>query len=160
MNGMHAFPTVVVRRVLPALRALACAVVVGTVVLLFWLRSAHARVGEALHGFGAELLDWHGAELHSAPRRLTVNGLALRLATASTRSSVREALERIQASCRHSGDAPPPEELLLRPAGESRPGPFDGTYLDVSESEGVVACVDSGRRLGLSELVDRLKAFS
>ena len=34
-----------------------------------------------------------------------------------------------------------------------------GTYRESSESEGVLACLDSGRRLALPELVERLRRF-
>lgn len=160
MKRIPPLRVVLVRSVFPVLRALTVFVVIGGIAIFSWLRSAEAHIGEALHGFGAVLLDWHDTTLDSAPRQLSLNGLSFRLLTASTPLSVGETLERIRASCQHSSERPSPEELLLRRTATTEPGPLDGTYLDASDSEGVVACVDTGHRLGVPELIDRLTALS
>jgi hypothetical protein len=85
---------------------------------------------------------------------LSVNGLELGLLTLSTSESVHETLDRFQARCRARGGFDVPEPLK----GDLT-SPLDGTIREESETEGIVACIDTGRPLTLNELSERLRAF-
>jgi hypothetical protein len=119
---------------------------------LLWLRSAEARAGEVLFDFGRELMSWQGTQPHSSPRHLTVNGLQLRVMTLSSRDGVHDLLDRFAEHCRRHG-------------GVSEPALKDGPEFETSirretEGEGVLACIDSERPLGLDELTQRLQKVS
>lgn len=140
---------------LGVLRAVACMAALVAAALWLPLRSAEARLGEALRGFGAELVAWQEARWHSAPRRLAVNGLELGLVTASMPGSVPEALDRFHAVCRARGGLAVPEALRGHlPLG------LDGTFRSDSDEEGVLACLDTGEPLELAELSGRLDRFA
>ena len=131
-----------------------------TVILVFalgaLLGSAEARAGEALLGFGAELFEWQGAQFHTSPRRLTVNGLELRLVTASTDLPVPDVLDRFEGLCRKkSGVAMPTGVKLALPAA-----PLDGVLRSGSEREGVVACADTNGPLELLDIAPRIERLA
>lgn len=142
------------RRLVAGLRAAACISVIFVVAGVVLLRVASAQVSERLHGFGAELLAWQGARLHSTPRQLSVNGLELRLVTATTDESVGDTLDRFHELCRRRGGLSMPEGLAERMPG------LDGTFRRASESEGVLACLDSGGPLTLDEVGARLQQLA
>lgn len=118
------------------------------------LRSAHARLGETLLDFGDELVKWQDFKAQSAPRRLNVNGLELGLLTQSTDLDVASALDRFQDFCRRRGGLAVPEALRRRLG--ARANAFDGVFRQESADKGVLACLDSGHPLTLSELEERL----
>jgi hypothetical protein len=140
---------------LGVLRVVTCIAVAGTAIAFLSLRAARAQITEGLHGFGAELMAWQSARLHSPPRRLSVNGLELGLVTATTTESVRTALDRFHALCRKRGGLSVPAVLRDR-----LPRGLDGTLRQESDGEGFLACLDSGAPLGLDELTARLEEFS
>jgi hypothetical protein len=149
------WPQALKRRLFGSCRVLACLMVLSTVMVLLTLRAARAQIREGLHGFGAELMNWQPARLHSTPRRLSLNGLELGLVTASTREGVGEALDRFQALCRKRGGVSVPESVR-----EKLPEGLDGTLRQDSEREGFLACLDTGAPLSLDELAGQLEAFS
>jgi hypothetical protein len=123
--------------------------------VLLTLRAARAQIREGLHGFGAELMSWQSARVHSAPRRLSLNGFELHLVTAGTKERVAEALDRFEAVCRKRGGVSVPEAIRGK-----LPEGLDGTLRQDSEHEGFLACLDTGAPLSLDELATRLEAFS
>lgn len=118
-------------------------------------RSAEAAVGEALRGFGAELARWSEGRTHSAPRRIFLNGLELRLVTASSTLDVRDVLDHFHEQCRLRGGFSVPEPFTTQ-----LPYGIDTTLRQEADTEGVLACIDTGRPLSLSEAVERLRAFA
>jgi hypothetical protein len=147
---------------LGALRALFVLGLVLAAVLLFGLRAAEAQGADALLGFGGELMRWTDTRMHSAPRRLSVNGLEFHLVTASTPLSVKDTLERLHGLCRIRGGIQMPETLLKGAPSRSEPhsGLVDGTISRVAQHEGVLACLDTGGPLDLAELTRRLGQVS
>ncbi len=138
-----------------AMRAAFALGVIVSLACFGWLGSAKAQVGESLRGFGAELLSWQSARLHSAPRRLRLNGLELNLVTLSRPGDVKSTLDHFHESCRKHGG------LVLGPAEQAKLGiSSDGTFRQESEDEGVLACLDTGRPLAVGELLERLQRFT
>jgi hypothetical protein len=134
-------------------------VVLGAVGLIGLARRAQAQIGEKLAGFGDELR--HIAELHphSAPRRLGVNGLEMNLVTLSTPLEVDAALDRLEANCgKHGGFVTP--AALLAATESARPvySLLHGVFRRETEQQGALACFDTGGKLDVSEVVDRLNA--
>jgi hypothetical protein len=125
------------------LRAAVTLLVLTAVALIGLGRSAEARLGERLLGFGHGLLLLESFRASSAPRRLSVNGLELGVLTLSTSLDVSSALDPFQSLCERNGAVPG----------------LDGVLRRESASEGVIACLDTGGELDLSELVRRLEAF-
>lgn len=140
------------RRLFALIRAGTALVLIVAVALVSALRSAQAHLGEGLLGFGGELAGLVDARLHSKPRQLTVNGLELRLVTASTPLSVHDALERFAGVCRSRGGLSGPSRAL-HALGVSA---LEGMLRQESEREGVIACLDTGHPLDLAELSARL----
>jgi hypothetical protein len=131
--------------------------VILVVLLASCLRSAHARLGEALLGFGAQLSKMQDLNANSAPRQLNINGLSMGVLTLSTKLGVGDALDRFQEQCRQHGGLQVPQAVAnkLRSARNA----FDGTIRQEGQNEGMLACVDSGHPLTLRELTERLAAF-
>lgn len=141
-------------RALKLVRAATCLAVLFALAGFLSLRVARAEASEHLRGFGAELLSLPSAHAHSAPRRLSVNGLELKLLTLSTEESVRQALDRFQARCGDQGAfAPKALKALLV-------SPLDGTLRDESDDEGFVACIAPEASLSFEDWVDRLRVFA
>jgi hypothetical protein len=131
--------------------------VILTVLLAGCVRSAHAHLGEALLTFGDKLTKLQGLKPNSAPRQLSINGLALGVLTLSTELEVPEALDRFQDLCRRRGGLQVPRSLATRLGSAS--SVFDGTFRRDATGEGVLACIDSGNPLALDQLVERLTKF-
>lgn len=138
-------------------RASSCLLVILMVLLAGCLRSAHARLGEALLGFGDQLAKLQDLRANSAPRQLNINGLSLGVLTLSTDLAVPAALDRFQSLCRQRGG------LQVPPALANRLGParsaFDATFRQEGQGEGVLACIDSGHPMSLEQLTERLAAM-
>lgn len=138
-------------------RAAVCLLVVLVVLVASCLRSAHARLGEALLGFGDQLVKLQDLKANSAPRQLNINGLSMGVLTLSTKLDVAAALDRFQMQCRQRGGLQVPPALANK-LGPART-PFDATFRQEGSSEGVLACIDSGHPLSLDELTERLAAL-
>ncbi|HKY34861.1 MAG TPA: hypothetical protein VJN18_02875 [Polyangiaceae bacterium] len=125
------------------------------------LRQAQAAWGERLLGFGDELSRWEGIRLPSTPRRMSLNGAQLELVSGSTALPVGEALDRLEALCRTRGGVRGVEqatELLLQPAAGAT-GRLEPRLRHETANQGVLACLDTGGALSVSELTERLNAF-
>ncbi len=137
------------RRLTGLLRA---AVAFGSITAIgsfLWLRSAEARLGETLLGFGDELSRWSAAHPQSAPRAMTINDLELRFMTLTTQLSVAGALDHFQQTC-HGGFRAPAL------AGKFETSVLDGVFRHGTERQGVLACLDTGGALEVTELATRL----
>lgn len=126
------------------------------------VRTARAQLGERLLGFGSELARWEGFRFSTAPRRLSVNGAELELVVASTKLSVSEALDRLEAVCSQAGGVVGVEAVakLLKSQTPSSRSWLNGHVRRESAREGVLGCLDTGGPLGLEELAARLQAVS
>jgi hypothetical protein len=138
-------------------RASICLLVILVVLLASCLRSAHARLGEALLGFGDQLGKLQDLRASSAPRQLNINGLSLGILTLSTDLAVPAALDRFESLCRQRGGLQVPAALAKR-LGQARSA-FDATFRQEGQGEGVLACIDSGQPLSLEQLTERLVAM-
>lgn len=138
-------------------RAGICLLVIVVVLLASCLRSAHARLGEALLGFGDQLVKLQDLRASSAPRQLNINGLSLGVLTLSTDLAVPAALDRFESLCRQRGGLQVPAALAKR-LGPARSA-FDATFRQEGQGEGVLACIDSGQPLSLEQLTERLVAM-
>ena len=138
-------------------RASICLLVILVVLLASCLRSAHARLGEALLGFGDQLVKLQDLRANSAPRQLNINGLSLGVLTLSTDLAVPAALDRFQSLCRQRGGLQVPPALAAR-LGPARSA-FDATFRQEGQGEGVLACIDSGYPLSVEQLTERLAAM-
>ncbi len=144
--------TTILRAMRASLARLRAAAVLLAVVLLglAWsVRSAKANLGESLVDFGEQLERWSAGRALSAPRAMTINGLELRLMTLQTKLGVDAALDHFQKTCRGGLQAP---EL----AGKIDSSLLDASFRQVSEKQGVLACMDTGGRLDVGELAARL----
>jgi hypothetical protein len=145
------------QRLLALTRAGVCSCIILAALLASCARSAHARLGEVLLTFGDKLTQLQDMRPNSAPRQLSVNGLSLGVLTLSTELPVSDALGRFQDLCRRRGGLQVPRSLTTRLGSAARV--FDGTFRQDATTEGVLACIDSGRPLALDELVERLARF-
>jgi hypothetical protein len=138
-------------------RASTCLLAILVVLLASCLRSAHARLGEALLGFGDQLMKMQDLKANSAPRQLNINGLSMGVLTLSTALDVAGALDRFQNLCRQRGGLQVPSGLANK-LGPGRTA-FDATFRQEGSTEGVLACIDSGHPLSLDQLTERLAAM-
>lgn len=129
---------------------LVVALLAASLVTLTW-RSAEARLGEVLTGFGDELMQWHGGRTQSSPRALSLNGLQLKLVTLTTRLSVGETLDHFDGVCRGRGGVRLPASAALSPATA-----VGAVFRRATDEQGVLACLDTGSPLDLSEVSARL----
>jgi len=126
------------------------------------LSTAKAKIGESLVHFGEQLSALTQARAHSTESRLHINGLEIHRVTASTSLDVKETLNRLQAFCgQHGGIEAPAALLKSAPVNSIQPNAatIGGTYRHESERAGVLACIDTQRPLGVSELTGRLQQF-
>lgn len=143
------------RMISGVVRAGVVLVVLAAIALASVIRSAQARTGELLHGFGAQLLEWQDARLHSAPRRITLNGLELQLVSATSQKDVGSTLDRFEVLCHERGGIAAPQALRGK-----LPAVLGGTFRQESSGAGVLACIDSGRPLELDEIATRIQRFA
>ncbi|HKY34635.1 MAG TPA: hypothetical protein VJN18_01740 [Polyangiaceae bacterium] len=80
---------------------------------------------------------------------MTINGLELRLMTLTTQLSVAGALDHVQQTCRGGLRAP-------ALAGKLEASLLDGVFRQDTERQGVLACLDTGGALEVTELAARL----
>ena len=126
------------------------------------LSTAKAKVGESLVYFGEQLSALTHAKAHSTESRLHINGLEVHRITASTPLDVKETLNRLQGFCSEHGGLVAPDKLLKSAAVKSiqpHNTALGGSYRHESEHAGVLACIDTQRPLGVSELTARLQEF-
>lgn len=142
----------VAHRLAAFVRAAAVVVVIVAACVMFLIRSAEARAGEALLGFGRELAAWTDAHRQSGARVLSVNGLQLELMTLTTSLDVKQALDHFHDLCRQRGGVREPAPRAARS--------FDTVLRRDAEHEGLLACIDTDGPLGVSELTKRLEQFS
>jgi hypothetical protein len=133
--------------------------------LALWLRSAHARAGEALLSVGAELMKLDGSRPGGPARTLFLNGSRIHLRTATTDRSVQTVLDGFHSLCRRRSGVETPIAALDRLRGNSaKPGAalpaLDGVLRTQTDTEGALACIDTGARLSVSELTERLQVFA
>ncbi len=119
--------------------------------ITFTWRSAEARLGEVLLGFGDELAQWQGGRAQSVPSALSINGLQLKVVTLTTGLSVRETLDHFEGLCRARSGVKIPTSAALTPATAA-----GGVFRQTAERQGVLACLDTGKPLDLGELSTRL----
>ena len=147
-----------------ALRVLGLLVVIQLVAVALWLRSAHARASEALLNVGAELMKIQGSSPEQPARSVVLNGLTVQLRTASTDHDLHTVLDHFHALCRARTGVHAPQAVLdqLRTGARSVASRalLDGVLRAESASEGVIACVDTGTPLSLTDLTSRLQAFA
>jgi hypothetical protein len=150
-------------RALGALRVLGLVILIQLIAVALWLRSAHARASEALLSVGAELMKIEGANPNPA-RSVVLNGLTVHLRTASTDHDLHSVLDRFHALCRARTGVQAPQAALDKLRGGAHsvatPALLDGVLRAESDSEGVIACVDTGSQLSLTDLTSRLQAFA
>lgn len=145
------------------LRAVALGVLVLVVTVSSSLRQANAHLGEALIAFGDQLLVLTGGKLASKVSQLSVNGVVLHRATASTPLGIEETLERLSRVCSEKGGIEGADKLLSEVQPQSRVGArtlLSGTYRHVANGLGLLACIETGHPLTLSEVTERLGAFT
>jgi hypothetical protein len=126
------------------------------------LRNARAAFGERLLGFGTELTRWDAFRFDSPPRQVSVNGVELELVASSTALSVAHALDRLEGACTARGGiegADQVSKLLLEPRA-SAGGWLEPRIRRESDSEGIIACLDTGGPMSIQELTSRLQAFA
>jgi hypothetical protein len=145
-----------VRRVLGRIAAIGRAAAVLLLIVIasvtFLIRSAEARAGEALLGFGRELAAWADAHRQSGTRVLSINGLQLELMTVTTSLDVKHALDHFHQICRQRGG------VQESPSQAARS--FETVLRKEAEHQGVLACVDTDGPLNVIELTKRLEQFS
>jgi hypothetical protein len=147
--------------------AVARALLVGSLivgaVLGVSLSRAEAHFAESLTGFGEELAKWTMAKPTSTVAHFSVNGLEMHRMTASTSLSIKDTLDRLQRVCRERGGIETSAALLeaRKPYRTSRlSGTLEGTYRHDGDHDGVLACIDTGAPLGITELARRLQEFA
>lgn len=143
------------------LRVLGLATLILSVTGVVAVRRAEAHFTEVLRGFGEQLAALHELSTHSAPRKLFVNGLELRVLSASTPLPVTDALDRFQSLCHGVRDLDVPASLKqnLEKAGSLGPLNESGVIREQTEHEGFVACIDTGTRIDGAAFVRRLEEF-
>ena len=146
-----------------AFRVLVLLAVVQAVAVALWLRSAHARASEMLLSVGAELMKIEGADPNQAARSIFLNGITVHLRAASTDRELHLVLDGFHALCRSRTGVQAPQSVLdnvRRDAAKSASPDLDGVLRAESDSEGAIACVDTGMPLSIAELTSRLGDFA
>lgn len=149
-------------RVFGLLRVTGVVSCIGLTVLGCLLSTAKAKFDESLVHFGEQLSALTQTKMQSTESHLHINGLQVHRITASTPLDVRETLNRLQSFCSERGGLETPAALLKSAQARSvHPGAAapGGIYRHESERGGVIACIDTQRPLGISELTTRLRAF-
>lgn len=144
-----------------ALRVLGLALVLLGLVTAITLRKAQAKLTESLSGFGQQIARLHELSPHSAPRKLMLNGLELRVMTLSTSLDVQAALDRFAGVCHAVGQIDMPATVRQTLKSAATPGSTDslGILRMDAETEGFVACIDLDEGLDAEGLLKRLTDF-
>lgn len=147
--------------ILGSLRVLGVALAILSVTGAVAARRAEAHFTEVLRGFGEQLAALQGLNLSSTPRSLFVNGLELRVVTATTTIPVKEALNRFQSLCHSVGQVDLPAKVKQKLEASNGSGFFSsaGVLRQEGENEGFLGCLDTGERVDGETLLARLTAF-
>ena len=148
-------------KLLGLLRALLLMMVVLGATLTVSYRQAKAHLGESLLAFGDELSAWTSGKLDSKVGHVSVNGVLVHRVTASTNLPLAEVLDRLQDVCASRSGVANTQSLLKAPVrARAKQSLLGGIYRHEGKSEGVLACIDSQRPLGVVELSRRLERFA
>lgn len=149
------------KRVWGFLRVVGVAMVLLALGVTLTARSASAHLVESMRGLGDQITRLHELRPHSAPRRLVLNGLGLRVMTASTPLEIDEALDRFQSLCHSVVEVDLPATVRQRLAEQSRGAGLDSTGVirRQAEHEGFLACINLDHTTDGEGLLARLKAF-
>jgi hypothetical protein len=149
------------KRVCALLRVFGLALVILSLAGVVAARRAEAHFTEVLRGFGEQLGALQGLSLSSTPRKLFVNGLELRVVTATTTLPVFDALNRFQSLCHSVGqvDVPATVKQKLEAANGSGFLSSAGVLRQEAKNEGFLGCLDTGERLDGETLLARLTEF-
>lgn len=126
------------------------------------LHRAEAKLSESLRGFAGELAKLQGLSAHSEPHTLSVNGVELKIVTATTKLDVKTALDRIQGLCRTVPQSNLPVALRRNLESFDKldvPAPI-GVIREQSDADGILACIDAGQWIDNESFLARLAQFS
>ncbi len=148
-------------RLLGFARAAVAVLVLLAVAVAGTARAAERHVGERFAAFGESLLAIESFRVHSAPRKLGMNGMELGVVTLSSQLDVASTLDRLEGVCQHGGIEAP--AALLSRKLESAPARAlrrltHGILRQETEERGVVGCIDTGETLDVRTLEQRLAA--
>jgi hypothetical protein len=147
-----------------ALRVLGLLLALNVLAIGLSARAAHARMGELLLGVGDQLMQLPGARAPEQTRSLFLNGLELRLRSTTSDLPVAAVLDHFQGICRSRSGIQAPAAVLKDLHARAGDSPatrawFDGVQRVESESQGALACLDTGGALSLDELAARFADF-
>lgn len=144
-----------------ALRVLGLALVLLGLATAMTLRKAQAKLAESLSGFGQQIARLHELSPDSAPRKLMLNGLELRMMTLSTSLDVKAALDRFGSVCHAVGQIDMPATVRQTLETATVPGVADslGILRMDADTEGFLACIDLGEGLDAEGFLRRLRDF-
>ncbi|HEY5955671.1 MAG TPA: hypothetical protein VIV60_03915, partial [Polyangiaceae bacterium] len=149
------------QRILGLLRVLGLAICILAAAIAYCVRRAEAKLIESLRGFGDDLARLGELTPHSTPHQLMLNGVTLRLVTASTPLAVPAALDRFQSLCHTVGDLDLPATLKQKLQAEAvaTSSASLGVLRNDTDEAGVLGCVDLGAGLTFEGFLSRLKEF-
>lgn len=149
------------KRIYGILRIIGLALLMLGIAMAVTLRQAEAHFTEVLSGFGQQLAGLGSFSPHSAPRRLFVNGLAVRIESLSTTLGVSDALDRFGSLCHSASNIDLSdrvnEQLAVSPGDLPRAG--IGIVRQDSETDGYLGCLDIGGDTTAEGLVAHLLEF-
>lgn len=130
-------------------------------VVVLVLRKAEAQVKESLRGLGHQIAQLDGLSPHSAPRKLTMNGLEFGVVTAATSMGVSESLNRFQSLCRTVAQVDFSATVRRRLEEKVTVAPPEpkGVIRQDGEEEGFLACLDLGAGVTEDSLLLHLVEF-
>jgi hypothetical protein len=144
-------------------RAAAAVLVLLAIVVVGSARAAERHVGDRLAAFGDALVGVEGIRVHSAKRRLGLNGMELGVVTFSTELDVASTLDRLESVCQRGG-LEEPETLLGRQLESAPARAFSrltrGIFRQETPERGVIGCVDTDQPLQVTTLAERLSAVA
>jgi hypothetical protein len=153
------------KHLLGMFRVLGLAATILVLVASVTLHQAEASLLESLRGFGDQIAQLHGFTPHSAPRRLVVNGLELRVMTVETSLGLAEALDKFQGLCRTVGQIDLAAAVRQKLENRAKDAPTDKTQLPWGvirkngEHDGFLACLDVGSGLDAEAFLAKLTEF-
>jgi hypothetical protein len=145
--------------ILGFVRAFLVGILVLVVAIGLTLRDAKAQLHESLIAFGDQLSSWSNGNLDSKVGHLSINGVLVHKVTASTPLGINDAFDRLEPICTEHGGLEAPESLLKSASSNVTASMLRGVYREQGQTEGVLACIDTGRPLSVGELMRRLDAF-
>jgi hypothetical protein len=151
-------------------RVLALGLIVGNVVLAVAVKAAADSTTQNLRAFGRSVLRYSDGRTMNDVRTITLNGAEVRMATGSTRDTVRQVMDFYAARCREIDGGLSAQVREHSPFRHElrRHLPADfNDFMDVNEAatmvrfvtdtEGFIICFDVGReRVDLNQFVTRV----